>query len=235
MLAATLCAVAMSDGPFRSESFSGEVRKKVEANYLVSLPKDYDKDRRKRWPLILFLHGAGERGTDVQKVAVHGPLKEVAKGRDLPFIVAAPQCPEDQFWDPDTLIALLNRLERQYRVDKSRVYLTGLSMGGYGTWGLSILHPNRFAAIAPICGGGNWRLAGNIKDIPTWVVHGDADQAVPITESNQMVEAIRRAGGNPRYDIVVGGGHDVWTDFYAKQEFYDWLLKHRLPEKSSGR
>src|ERR1017187_1673939 len=125
-----------------------------EVNYLLFLPEGYDAKAAKRWPLMLFLHGAGERGTNVWKVATHGPPKNVAAHPDFPFIVLSPQCPEHQFWSKDVLLALLDEIMAKYAVDTNRVYLTGLSMGGYGTWDLGMAYPEKFAAIAPICGGG---------------------------------------------------------------------------------
>src|SRR6266478_9624967 len=126
----------------------------IELNYLLFLPKGYEAKSEKRWPLILFLHGAGERGTNVWKVATHGPPKNVTANPDFPFIVVSPQCPEDEIWSNDTLLALLDEMTRKYAVDTNRVYLTGLSMGGYGTWRLGLTHQERFAAIVNICGGG---------------------------------------------------------------------------------
>jgi predicted peptidase len=203
----------------------GTIQKKVELDYLVSLPDDYET--RDRWPLLLFLHGAGERGSDVQQVKTHGPLKEIEKGRRLPFLVVAPQCPERQWWDAEELTAFVDYLETKYKLDPGRLYVTGLSMGGFGTWGLAIRNPGRFAAIAPVCGGGEAEKAHLIKDVPAWVVHGDADPVVPLAASKAMVEALRAAGGTPRFDVIPGGGHDVWTAFYGRDDLYEWLLSHR--------
>lgn len=211
----------------QAQTFKRVLRKEVEGSFLVALPEGYGRIRSQRWPLILFLHGSGERGSDVQQVAVHGPIKEIRRGRKIPMIVVAPQCPEGQWWDADTLTGLLDHMERKYRVDRNRIYLTGLSMGGFGTWDLAIRSPQRFAAIAPICGGGEPRRARVLKDIPTWVVHGDRDPAVPLQQSVEMVEALRKAGGNVRFDIIQGGGHDVWTDVYANPAFYEWLLSQK--------
>lgn len=228
MVAVAVAAFVM-EPQVQNESFRRSIRKEVSGQYVVSLPDGYDREPKRRWPVMLFLHGAGERGDDLAKVKVHGPLKEIAKGRKLPMIVVAPQCPENEWWDTDTLIGLLDHVERKYRVDRRREYVTGLSMGGYGTWALAIAQPSRFAAIAPVCGGGVWRQAHKIKAIPTWVTHGDKDAAVPLQESVDMVEALRRAGANPRFDIIAGGQHDVWTDFYARDDFYTWLLSHQMP------
>lgn len=227
MLAAALMTTVLLQDGIKSESFKGEVRKKVAINYAVHLPDGYDADRRKKWPVMLFLHGAGERGEDIKLVNVHGPMKEILKGRKIPMIVVAPQCPADSWWDADTLTGLMDSIERKYRVDKDREYLTGISMGGFGTWALAASTPNRFAAIAPVCGGGNARTAGLIKHIPIWVTHGDQDMAVNIRESQAMVDALKRQGANPKFDIIVGGGHDVWSDFYARDDFYSWLMEQK--------
>src|SRR5438067_11719457 len=141
----------------------------VKTDYLLFLPEGYSKDTDKKWPLMLFLHGAGERGSDVNKVKVHGPPKIVEKRKDFPFIVVSPQCPADSWWRAFELLSLLDEIQKDYRVDPDRVYLTGLSMGGFGTWELASQAPQRFAAIAPICGGGNPALARRIKDLPIWV------------------------------------------------------------------
>lgn len=132
-----------------------KISRSGELQYLLYVPPDYQASGTKPWPLMLFLHGAGERGSDVQKVAVHGPLKLVRHGTNFPFIIVAPQCAENRLWENGPLLQLLDQVERNYRVDRKRVYLTGLSMGGYGTWSLGLQHPERFAALVPICGGGN--------------------------------------------------------------------------------
>jgi predicted peptidase len=200
----------------------------VEMRFIVALPEGYDGDSKQKWPVVLFLHGAGERGTDLNKIRVHGPLKEIAKGRKLPFIFIAPQCPESEVWDPAALDALLDAAEKKYRIDKQREYVTGLSMGGYGTWAMVAAQPSRFAAAAPICGGGGaaWIAASRLATTPIWTTHGDADPAVPIAEDQRIVDAVKRAGGNVRFDIIPGAGHDVWTNVYAGQEIYDWFLSH---------
>ena len=152
-------------------SFTGTVSRTVSAQYLISLPEGYGKADQK-WPLVLFLHGAGERGADLELVKKHGPPRLIAEGKTFPFIMVAPQCPEGQWWSEDVLIALLDKIENDYSVDRSREYLTGLSMGGFGTWRLAMLNPDRFAAIVPICGGGEDSLACSIKDVHAWIFHG---------------------------------------------------------------
>lgn len=213
--------------PADGASVDVKVLKTVTMRYLVYVPEDYSQDRNKKFPLLLFLHGSGERGDNVEKVRVHGPLKETAAGRKLPFIVIAPQCPDGTWWETENLIALLDRVEKLYRVDKSREYLSGLSMGGYGSWGLAIAQPKRFAAVAICCGGGDPKKVGVLKKVPIWVVHGDADQSVPLQEDVAMVEALRAAGGNVRFDIIKDGTHDIWTDFYGKSDVFNWFLQYR--------
>ena len=212
----------------------------AQLNYLLYLPKEYEAKGAKRWPLMLFLHGAGERGSDVWKVATHGPPKLITQHRDFPFIVVSPQCPEGQIWSDDVLLGLLDELLATYSVDASRVYLTGLSMGGYGTWSLGLGHPERFAAIAPICGGGeliNVLLASGtkaqaLKTLGVWAFHGGKDPVVPLDESKRMVEALKKAGvPDVKLTVYPEAGHDSWTETYNNPEFYDWLLKHRR-EKS---
>jgi len=207
--------------------FEGPIVKRASLQYLVSVPDDYETARGKRYPLLVFLHGSGERGTNLELLKVHGPMKLAAAGKKFPFIVVAPQCSERRNWDADELVGLLNDLEKKFRVDRSREYLTGISMGGYGTWALVAAQPKRFAAIAPVCGGGDPGSAASFAKVPTWVVHGDKDPAVPFAQSVAMVDAMKAAGGSPIFTQVVGGTHDVWTEFYLKDEFYEWLLKFR--------
>jgi len=206
----------------------------VKLNYLLFLPEGYSNDSDKKWPVMLFLHGAGERGSDVNKVKVHGPPKIVQNRKDFPFIVVSPQCPSDSWWRPFELIALLDEIQSQYKVDPDRVYLTGLSMGGFGTWDLATQYPQRFAAIAPICGGGNPVLARRIKDIPAWVFHGGADRVVPVARSEEMVDALKKAGADVKFTRYEGVDHDSWTRTYANEELYQWMLSHKRGEKKTA-
>src|SRR6266404_2818515 len=153
-----------------AKHFEATIKVTAKLDYLLFLPEGYGKTRQ-RWPLMLFLHGAGESGTNLANVKTHGPPKIVDSKPDFPFILVSPQSP-GRGWNPDTLNALLGRIIRKYRVDKDRVYLTGLSMGGYGTWALAAAHPEKFAAIVPICGGGNPVDAKKLARVPVWVFHG---------------------------------------------------------------
>ena len=203
-----------------------EIRRTVTARYLLYLPRAYTEDDRE-WPLILFLHGAGERGDDLELVKMHGPPKIVAERDDFPFVVVSPQCPADQWWDTDVLSALLDEVVAQYRIDEDRIYLTGLSMGGFGTWSLAIRQPDRFAAIAPICGGGITHATRYIAHLPVWVFHGAKDETVRLKESQEMVDALKRYGGNVEFTVYPEAGHDSWTETYDNPELYEWFLTHR--------
>ena len=209
----------------------------IKLDYLLYLPADYGKDAKKQWPLILFLHGSGERGSDVNKVKVHGPPKIVEKNPESPlakgFIVVSPQCPAGRGWKADTLIVLLDDIQAKYHVDVARVYLTGLSMGGFGTWDLAANYPDRFAAIAPMCGGGQPEMARRLKNTPTWVFHGDADPAVPVKRSDDMVEALKKLGSDVKYTRYPGVGHDCWTESYANPDLYTWFLSHDREKKEA--
>jgi predicted peptidase len=208
--------------------------------YLLFKPKGYDTSS-KQWPLILFLHGAGERGNDVWKVATHGPPKNVAQDPDFPFIVISPQCPEGEIWSNDLLLGLLDQIEGNFRVDTKRVYLTGLSMGGYGTWNLGLSHPERFAAIVPICGGGELiqillakgERAQLLKSLGVWAFHGGKDPVVPLEESQRMVYSLKKVGAEDiRLTVFPDAGHDSWTEAYKNPELYQWMLGHeRKSEK----
>jgi predicted peptidase len=200
----------------------------VGLRYLLFLPEDYQTHPGKKWPLILFLHGAGERGDDLELIKQHGIAKIVEEQPDFPFIAVSPQCPADAMWWEylPTLEATVNQVAAEYAVDEQRIYLTGLSMGGYGTWGLAMTYPDLFAAVAPICGGGIPESAMIIRDIPVWAFHGAEDPAVPLEASQRMVDALQDVGGNVRFTVYPGVGHDSWTQTYEDPELYEWFLQH---------
>jgi len=212
--------------------FEKRIMKTVKLNYLLYLPKGYDNSKKK-FPLILFLHGAGERGDDLSKVKIHGIPKIVEQKDDFPFIAVSPQCPADSWWpaEIDALNALLDDIIKKYRVDKNRIYLTGLSMGGYGTWSLAIAHPEKFAAIVPICGGGDPDKVSAIKDIPVWVFHGAKDSLVKLEQSEKMVNALKQIGGNVKFTVYPDADHDSWTATYDNPELYEWLLQQSKSKK----
>lgn len=208
---------------------------KVQLRYLLYLPKDYDKVQPA--PLLLFLHGSGESGDDLELVKIHGPPKLIAEGKDFPFIVVSPQCPKGKMWEPIELVALLDDLSQQYKVDQDRVYVTGLSMGGFGTWRLAAFAPDRFAAIAPICGGGETHWVRKILNIPVWAFHGAKDVGVPVERSQSMIDALKKAKASPKLTIYPEAGHDSWTQTYNDPELYRWLLeqKREKPQEKSDR
>jgi predicted peptidase len=220
------------------KTFKGRTAATHKLEYLLFLPSSYTEDKNKEWPLMLFLHGAGERGTNLAKVTVHGPPKLVKQNPDFPFILVSPQCPAGEIWSDDALLGLLDEVIKKHRVDKSRVYLTGLSMGGYGTWSLGLRNPERFAAIAPICGGGDYLPVllpaqgkqAALKRLPVWAFHGAKDSIVPLSETDRMVNALKRAGNqNVKLTVYPEADHDSWTESYQNQELYDWMLQHRAP------
>lgn len=232
MLAATPIALIAQDVmTLQPMTLSKTVTQKVDLKYWLSLPKGYASDTAKKWPLMLFLHGAGERGDDLEKVKKHGPPKLITAGADLPFIVVAPQCPADAWWESTAqviaLATLIDEIQASHRVDADRVYCTGISMGGYGTWRLACEYPRRFAAVVPICGGGRPFLARAMKDVAAWVFHGAKDPVVPLSESEKMVEALKRAGGSVEFTVYPEALHDSWTETYDNPAVFDWLLKHR--------
>lgn len=195
-------------------------------DHLLYLPGDYDQNRG-RWPLVLFLHGAGERGAEVVDVARAGPPCLVANGYKLPAIVVSPQCPPRHDWQPEILLSLIDEVSMLYRVDARRIYVTGYSMGGIGTWALAAAAPERFAAAAPLCGAGDTSRAEAFRSLPLWVFHGEDDKVVPLKESQEMVDAVRAVGGNVEFTVYPGEGHGICGRTYAREDFWHWLLRQR--------
>ncbi len=216
------------------QQFSKTITKTVGYKYLLYLPKDYF-NRKKQWPMILFLHGSGERGDNLETVKIHG-VPKIIEGRDnFPFIVVSPQCPQGERWSNgwaiETLNALLDEIIKNYSIDTNRIYLTGLSMGGFGTWSLAEEYPERFAAIAPVCGGGDPEKAYKIRRIPVWVFHGAKDNVVPIRNAEVMVDALKKYEGDVKYTVYPDAGHDSWTETYNNPKLYDWFLEHTKQTK----
>jgi predicted peptidase len=198
--------------------------------------------------LILFLHGAGERGSNVTSLTGHGLMKllsgateltaaEIEIGRDVAshFVVVAPQCAAYEVWDEAELLRLLDEVSGDFPIDPARVYLTGLSMGGFGAWSAGLRFPHRFAALVPICGGG--RISDitaaahahpvELRTLGVWAFHGARDRIVPLEESERMVDAMRNAGvTDVKFTIYPEGAHDAWSASYANPDLYRWLMKH---------
>lgn len=238
------------------QKFSAQFSRQANLGYLLYLPPGYDAKAAKKWPLILFLHGAGERGTNLALVSVHGPPKLVKKNPPVPktetdearkareaatgllteqFMVVSPQCPADQVWDSDAILGLLDTVLAAHKVDPSRVYLTGLSMGGYGSWALLAKAPERFAAVAPICGGANTvdfllvakTKSAPLKSTPVWAFHGAKDPVVLLSESERIVALLKKLGlKDVQLTVYPEAQHDSWTATYNNPKLYEWFLSH---------
>jgi predicted peptidase len=200
-----------------------------EGKYVVYIPKTYTGD--KEFPLILFLHGAGETGSDGEKQVKVGLGPAIKKMTNFPFIAVFPQS-QKRSWqaggaDAKRALSILAEVQQSYKVDSKRIYLTGLSMGGFGTWSLAAAFPERWAAIAPICGGGDPKTAEKIKHIPCWCFHGDADKAVNVSQSRNMIEALKKVGAEPHYTEYEKVGHNSWDRAYATAELFEWFLKQK--------
>lgn len=220
----------------RRQTLDVLIQKRVALNYLLSLPYGYRKNSRHTWPLILFLHGMDERGNDLKRVKRHGIPRIVEEWEDFPFVTVSPQCPESAVWTDllEDLHALLEVIVQRYRIDTSRIYLTGLSMGGYGVWHLAEAYPHLFAAIVPICGGtqpdvGFPERISSLRHLPIWVFHGAFDDAVPLFQSQELVDVLRRHHGHVKFTVYYDKGHDSWTDTYNNPELYSWLLEQKNP------
>jgi predicted peptidase len=220
----------------KPQRFQTQLTRTVNLDYLLFLPEGYKKSGSNQWPLMMFLHGAGERGTNIDKVTVHGPPKLLKGKRDFPFILVSPQCPDDRIWRDDELLALLDETISKHNVDTNRVYLTGLSMGGYGTWSLATQYPERFAAVAPICGGGmpvhvmltSKQKKADLKSMGVWAFHGAKDPVVLVEESQRMTNALMRAGcKDVKLTVYPDDGHDSWTRAYQEPDLWNWFLAHK--------
>jgi predicted peptidase len=206
---------------------AGTATVRTRISYLTFLPKSYSA-KGAPVPLIIFLHGSGERGNDLNKVKAWGPPAIADKDPAFPFMVVSPQVPDGEWWHANLLKGMIDEVLAKYNVDRRRVYLTGLSMGGYGAWDLAINYPDYFAAIAPICGGGNALRIRQLQHVPTWAFHGLKDDAVPERESASMVAALKAAGGDVKYTVLPDAGHvDAWVYAYGEAGLFDWFLEHR--------
>jgi predicted peptidase len=213
---------------------TGFLRKTVELAgesyaYCVFVPPDYSPERE--WPVILFLHGSGERGSDGYRQTQVGLGQALRWHHDrVPAIVVMPQCRADQKWTgPMAEMALkcVEETSRQYKLDHDRMYLTGLSLGGAGVWFIGSRLADQLAALVPICGFGDVTDAAKLAQVPTWCFHGAKDNAVPVERSREMVAAIRAAGGDIQYTEYPDGGHNVWDDAYGDKEMWNWLFAQR--------
>jgi predicted peptidase len=217
-----------------AETFDREVIVKVSARYLLYLPRDYAAIGSEKYPLLFFLHGAGERGDDLEKVKAHGPPKLVAQGKEFPFIIVSPLAPESG-WSLLTLNGLFEHVTAKYRVDLDRVYLTGLSMGGFATWRWAADSPQKFAAIVPIAGGGDPKTASAYRNLAIWAFHGANDTVVPVARNHEMISAVTGIAGEAKLTVYPNSDHDSWTETYDNPDLYTWLLKHSRRKQSDAR
>jgi predicted peptidase len=219
--------------------------------YQVYLPREWKSESK--WPIILFLHGSGERGDDghIQTEVGIGTAIRRNVSR-FPCVVLFPQCRDGMWWSmpqmKEQVMAILNQSIKEFNGDEQRIYLTGISMGGYGTWDIGAEYPDRFAALVPVCGGVELpsklsglskdnelrlyrRVAEKVKGIPTWIFHGEEDDAVPVTESRRMHEALSSLKADVRYTEYKGVGHNSWDRAYAEEELYSWVFSQRLADR----
>lgn len=221
------------------QAFADQAGKQIETSlkisedsvipYLQYLPKNFKAGEDEKFPLILFLHGRGESKGPLAIVKKWGPPK-IVESDDLPYIIISPQCPRESWWSNDDqqelLIALLAHVKKQFPVDVERVYLTGLSMGGFGSWELAARLPEEFAAVVPICGGGNPKNAEKLIGLPIWNWHGDADTVIPLTKSLEMIEAVKKAGGQKiKSTVLKGVGHVSWPQAYGNPKLWEWIAQ----------
>lgn len=213
----------------RLELFNKEIKKQITYQYLSLFPADYQQRIENKFPLLLYLHGAGERGNDLNLLRRNGIPKLTSEGAELPFVVIAPQCPENSRWDIDGLIALLDDAIDRHRIDNKRIYLTGLSMGGQAVWLMANAISERLAAVVPICGLYVKLDLEKFRSLPIWCFHGAMDEIVPLSHSLMMIRELEESGCSPKFTIYEHSGHDSWTETYENAKVFKWLLSQKLP------
>ncbi|WP_409416890.1 prolyl oligopeptidase family serine peptidase [Flavobacterium sp. PS2] len=200
-----------------------EIIQKHELGYALHIPADIKEKK----PLLIFLHGSGEKGTDIEKVKIHGPFKYL-KDHKLDAYVLAPQCPEGEEWDAEVLYRLILKIQKENNIDSDRIYVTGLSLGGWGTWNLAFAHPDMFATIVPISGFVDLiqlEQTCKIAKIPTRIFHGLMDDVVNIDYAITIYKELKKCNSNVELTIFDDAGHDSWSRVYDNQEVYDWMFK----------
>ncbi len=252
LFGSALVASAADPAP-PAEDAAFETRQYQDANGATLLYRllkpDTTGPERKAHPLLVFLHGAGERGSDNKAQLKHGKQMMLTAAKKYGAYVLVPQCPRGRKWaevdwgkseqkmpekaaPPMRLVLeVVGKLQKQYRIDADRLYVMGLSMGGYGTWDVIQRYPGMFAAAVPICGGGDESRAERIAKVPIWAFHGGDDRVVPVSRSQNMIKAIRAAGGKPKYTEYPGVGHASWTPAFKDPELLKWLFSHKRPGK----
>ncbi|MBD0258032.1 MAG: prolyl oligopeptidase family serine peptidase [Cytophagales bacterium] len=216
----------LASSPCCQAQTGGKAKGKYE--YLLYVPKDYSQQTHK-YPLLIYLHGGSQRGNDLNKLKTYGLPHLVEQGREFPFIIASPQCPEGKYWSTeDWFDALYRELTAAYRIDKRSVYVTGISMGGYGAWQVAVDYPRAFAAVVPLCGGLNdSSQVCRINRVPVWTFHGTADDVIPIRETEKLVSGLQECKGQVMFTRLENEGHSIQY-LYERNDIYAWMLKHKL-------
>jgi predicted peptidase len=200
----------------------------LSSQYLAYVPKGYNSKPNGYWPTIIFLHGSGERGTNINLVKKNGPPKFLDTAKNFNFLVFSPQCPYGIFWNyQNELHDYMKQIESIYNVDTTKIYLTGLSAGGYGTWDWAEAYPKDFTAIVPVSGAGNVSQSYKIKTLPIWVFHGLLDNTVSIQSDSAMVKSLSAQGADIQFTVFPNGGHDIWDATYQNPALYKWMLKYK--------
>ncbi|MCW3161035.1 carboxylesterase family protein [Chryseobacterium oryctis] len=212
-----------------AQEIKAELNKEFKRQEKVSYILDYPKNSKGNVPLIVFLHGSGERGNDLEMVKAHSPFtyKNLIKE---PVAILAPQCPANTWWDTVTIFNLIKEIQEKYNIDTSRIYLTGLSMGGWGTWKLAMEHPELFAAVAPVCAPSDRVMEANIgqfKNLPVKIFHGGNDDIVSPINSINMYQAIKKVNPNVSLTIFPDDNHNSWDSTYSDPKFYEWMLSQK--------
>lgn len=206
----------------------------TDLEYWLYLPPGYRESLPHRWPLLLYLHGAGDRGDDLELVRRHGLPAMIEHGRHFPMVVIAPQCPTTEIWDPIVLLKLIDKVEAQLEIDEDRVYVSGFSMGANGTWCIAEANPRRFAALMPIAGGGKVREVSGVAHIPVWAFHGENDEFVSVEGIKSVIAESRAAGGRARLTVLSGRSHDIAMDVYENPKVIDWIFAQNRRSNEKG-
>lgn len=198
-------------------------------DYYLYFPQDYEKEVEKEFPLLLFLHGGGEAGDTLGALKKNGPPKLIVEGKQFPFLILAPQNPHRRkWWNTRALNQLLDSVVASNRVDPKRIYLTGLSRGGGAAWEMAVQYPEKFAALAVVCGMAPLPYASWIdKEMPIWVFHGEKDKSIPISESENMVKRLQSMGYDVQFTRYPNVGHDAWTQAYTTEALYEWFVNQQ--------
>ncbi len=205
-----------------------KAKRSVSYNYLLYVPEAYHTSKA-AYPLVIYLHGGSHRGNDLSKLKQYGPPHSIEQGQQFDCLIVSPQCPEGRTWSTENWFdSLYAKLRTTYRIDPKRIYLTGVSMGGYGSWQTAVERPNTFAAIAPLCGGcDDSTQICRIRNVPVWTQHGTADDVIPIDETARLVRRLNECGGKVQFTQLTDKGHDILY-LYDEKSIYNWLLRqHR--------